>query len=388
MKFKNKGHEFDDIGPILAENVKKTNKVYIYGAGIVGKRFLKSLQAFNFEALFIDSNKSKHSEKIDGVAVISLDDYLNNRNDGMIAIAVSGTFRDEIETLLQRNKLQHLIDYFFYEEFAIVKAYADNTVWVDQCQISLTERCTLKCRNCAHACYAVDMKSEDMHFDEAVFSVDCFFKKVDFVSEFLLIGGEPLLYKDLDRIISYIGKQYRQKIGILSITTNGTLIPNDRVLCVSKEFQVLYRISNYSVALPEICKKHTALTEKLNVWGINYALGNPETEWMDYGLTGLPRKESVEETLKLFDVCKTPCREIRGSKYYYCIMARSVSENLGLNVGANDYIDINNLSENHVNELFEYNLGFSEKGYLDMCKRCNGYSGINRTVIPAAVQVD
>ncbi len=49
-------------------------------------------------------------------------------------------------------------------------------------------------------------------------------------------------------------------------------------------------------------------------------------------------------------------------------MARSVADNLSVNVGKEDYLDFEKLSgDNWKRELLEFIMGYSEKGYLDMC---------------------
>ena len=59
-------------------------------------------------------------------------------------------------------------------------------------------------------------------------------------------------------------------------------------------------------------------------------------------------------------------------------MARSVSENMGLNVGETDYLDLNNLNgDEGKKEFLEYIMGYSEKGYLDMCRYCHGADVVN-----------
>ena len=68
-------------------------------------------------------------------------------------------------------------------------------------------------------------------------------------------------------------------------------------------------------------------------------------------------------------------------------MARSVSDNLQLDVGKDDYLDLNMLSEReYKNVLLEFSIGYSEKGYLDMCKHCNG-ADAEKYLIPVAEQL-
>lgn len=48
-------------------------------------------------------------------------------------------------------------------------------------QITVTERCTLKCKKCAHACYNVGYQAHDLDISEVYKSADMFFAKVDYI---------------------------------------------------------------------------------------------------------------------------------------------------------------------------------------------------------------
>ena len=63
------------------------------------------------------------------------------------------------------------------------------------------------------------------------------------------------------------------------------------------------------------------------------------------------------------------------------------AENTGRNVGEEDYLDFEKLDDKYyITEILEYNLGYSEKGYLDMCRYCHGAEAY-KYPIPAAEQV-
>lgn len=66
-----------------------------------------------------------------------------------------------------------------------------------------------------------------------------FFSKVNYIHEFVLIGGEPLLYKYLADAVEYIGSKYRNQMSVFSITSNGTITPSKDLLEKCKEYGVL-----------------------------------------------------------------------------------------------------------------------------------------------------
>lgn len=389
MKWKNKGHEFDADAEKIIQSFKDHNeKIYLFGAGKIGHDIGLSMKRYRILGGFIDNNPEKQKGKLLEEQVLSLGQYLENQDRGWIVITVAGNRGNEIENQLIYLGLKKGIDFFSYEDFTmyafpILSFYKFGILYADIAQISLTERCTLKCRNCAHGCYAVGADRKDLSIEEVYDSADYFFKYVDYVREFVLIGGEPLLYGKLADAIQYIGEKYRDKMGLFSITSNGTIIPEKKVLEMCRKYNVLFRISNYSETIERLQEKYRQLQKVLEDNGVQYSLGNAEKQWMDYGFETVCR-EDEEEIARVFDACKTPCREVRGSKYHYCVMARSVSENLGFDIGKCDYMDLKSVEDKKV--FFEFNMGYSEKGYLDMCGHCRGSEAVHYP-IPVAEQV-
>lgn len=391
MKWKNKGHEFDEYAEKLRSE-KAYGKYYIFGAGMVGRDLLSTLGSYGCVSAFIDNDPAKQGTVLEGFAIISLDQYLRRR-DGLVLIAASQRNTQEIIKQLEAASLRAGTDFSVCEDFMqnifpVVSVYRYDKSFVRLAQISLTERCTLKCKKCAHGCYAVNNHpAEDLSLQTVLCSADVFFKRVDFIQEFVLIGGEPLLYRDLAQAIHYIGERYRKRIGLFSITTNGTIVPDAEVLRECRQYNMRFFISNYSASLPRFKETQKRLIHALDEAGVLWTLGRAENLWMDYGFEYLNRNATAEGLTEVFDRCGTPCREIRGSRFYYCVMARSISDNLKFHVGAEDFLNLDVLSgENYKKELLEFTMGYSRKGFLDMCNYCHGADAKNYP-IPAAEQV-
>lgn len=367
---------------------KNIDRIFIFGAGILGGELQLILSSFFEVKGYIDNDESKQEHLYREKKVYSLYQYMKEFESGLIIIAVSDMYYKDIKEQLEKNNKIENIDFYNYSYFMnevlpIIVFYRFNMIYVNLLQLSLTERCTLKCRKCAHACYNVSHEAEDFEIDDVKRTMDTCFSQIDRIGEFVLIGGEPFLYHDLADVIEYIGKKYRDRMGIFSITTNGTLIPSDKLMEQCKRYNILVRISNYSKAIPNLKKRYEELCAKLKLNGVSYILGDEEHEWIDYGFGSYDRGESCN-LRAVFDKCKTPCREIRGSRLYYCVMARSVSDNLNLGIGQDDYLDLNDIRDRK--ELLDFQLGYLKKGYLDMCRYCRGNEAA-MFPIPAAEQV-
>ena len=392
MKWKNREHEFDDI-VIDYRNRYENKDFFVFGTGIVARGYKGSFRYFGRLKGFVDNNKDKYGQCFLGKEIISFAEWLlKYKNDTFLLICVGEKNYGDIKLQLLQHGLLEGRDFIWHakfvnEIFPVMMHYDNGGIFLPLVQISLTERCTLKCKKCAHACYRVPNSAMDLSLEDACRSADMLFLFVDYVKEFVLIGGEPLLYKTLAKVIEYIGSKYRDKIDIFSITTNGTITPNDEVLNLCKKYNVLFRISNYSKTLEWINDRHKKLVSKLEERDIEYVLAPSDRMWKDYGFEYVDRKGSPQELVDVFDRCKTPCHEIRGDKFYYCVMARSVSENMGRNVGVDDYLDLSKLHPIRDKRLvFEYMMGYSDKGYLDMCNYCHGADS-EKYIIPVAEQI-
>ena len=392
MKWKNKGHEFDESAVEFVDIFEQRDShIYIFGAGLWGEKLAPIFEWYNCFGGYIDNDVQKQLYGVNGRKVISFQTYVESMEKGIIIIAADAKNIPVIESQLAVEGLKHRIDYWIYKEFMqdvfpILSLYKYNILYVDTVQICLTERCTLRCRDCAHGCFAVDPKSDDMELEIAKQSADAFFSKVDRAKELVLIGGEPFLYRDLAEIITYIGEKYRNRMLIYSITTNGTIVPDKSILDLCKKYEVTIHISNYSGTIERLKGKYELLTKYLAGYSIYYTITESEQKWMDYGFQSVDRGGEEKELIEVFDRCKTPCREIRGSKYYYCVMSRSVSENLGFDIGKDDYLELADLGEEDRTIFLEFDFGYSKKGYLDMCNHCNGADAAQYP-LPVAVQI-
>lgn len=394
MKWNNKGHEFDDRKAFLGRII--SDGLCIFGTGIKAQDVCKSYLLDEMIFGYIDNDENKQGNFFQGKKIISFEEYSKNVIKRVIILALNKKNEAEVIKQLDRHGLISGIDYMTYEVFfrdyyAPLLLFCKNIIYVELVQISLTERCSLKCKKCAHGCFAVSPNQADMSIDLVKSSADCFFGMVDHVKYFVLIGGEPLLYRGIEEVISYVGDRYRDRIENFQITTNGTIMPTKKMLELCKKYDINFVVSNYTKSVPWIKPKIEKIRKELDESQIRYEVFSEETLWMDYGFDHINQYKSGDEMIRVFDRCRTDCHEIRGSKLYFCVMARSVSDNLfDGEIGQEDYLELaemNPQKEYDRRVFLEYLMGYSEKGYLDMCARCNGADSY-KYVIPAAEQVN
>ena len=392
MKWTNRGSETNEKYLLYKKRIGSIpTSVWIFGAGRKGNTFAKKIKWLKEEITFcgyIDNYRNIKPD--DNNTIIRLSEYVKKEGE-LIIVAVSCENYNSVEKQLLSAGYENGRDYVKCEEFEdylrLSLIHERGRLLLNVVQLSLTERCTLKCKKCAHGCANVPMNAVDMSFDKVCLSIETLFSIADYVNEFYLIGGEPFLFNELAKTIALVGSKYRDRINILSITTNATIPISNELLFESQKYRVTYHISNYGRAVKNLHTKVNQLTTLLDAYSIEYTLQDENDEWTDYGFDHVYHNGDEERLIKIFDDCKTPCREIRGNHFYYCIQARASAENMDIWCGRDDYLDLKQLNDK-IGKLilFEYDCGYSERGYMEMCNHCYGAEAI-RHPIPAAEQV-
>lgn len=182
--------------------------------------------------------------------------------------------------------------------------------------VILTSKCTLRCRNCSNLMGYFE-HSADLEKERILQSLDIILKHVDILPCCELIGGEPFAAKNLGEILEYVLLQ--DKILSVEITTNATIIPEEKILSMLKNEKITVVVSNYGKVVNQ--KK---FMEKLDEYGINNVFHNHEY-WISVG--GVEKRNRTEEELKLqYDRCgvgKT-CKTLWEDRIFPCARAASL----------------------------------------------------------------
>lgn len=393
MKWEHAGQEFESEYSKIVDKYTSKN-LYIYGAGMVGQRIAKSVSRFSDMSVkgFIDKDESKVT--CDGLPVFHWDaisDILSQKAN-MIVIGLSDQMGDNVrKTIVGKMNMENdrCISYqqFVMHEFPILLFYKYNKVFLDTISMIVTEKCTLRCKNCAIMLPYLKV-TEDASLVQLKEEADQLFEWADFIGNFTITGGEPLLRRDLCELIAYIGTRYRDRIGSFKIITNGMIKPSDSLLFVMKKYDVAVEVSDYTIAVPKIKQRvlnHVSLYQKS---GINTYFLN-SGKWVDFGFENVENSYSDNQAIQFFGYCHTRCRGYVSGKLLYCINAYFAAKALDKEDDGNNVFDIKHLPMNDENraKLIEFDQGYSKQGYLNMCQHCNGTVEINRHYIEAGEQL-
>lgn len=402
MKWKNKGHEFDELGKIFEKNkdllflgdIDKAKKMKEWLSFLDAKIFTPKINCdcrkFKFLNYIRNKNKIiKHinstDTSIEGKTIIIIGDYSNQIEYFLSKIGL----KKNINFFISNNESS--IFYYCQSEFLmkylpIFGIYAYDKVYLPSNNIVTTTVCNLNCTACLNF-NPYNKHKKHNNIDNLKKSIDTYFKYVDMVGLLHITGGEPTLYPDLVNLLTYINNNYRGKIIDLVMPTNGIREIPDELCKIFYECNMIIQIDNYLEAVPQYENIYNKNIEKLKKFGVKIDLIPAGVKWnwieayppkYDYSLL------SDEENIKRFDLCGSVFSEIRNSKIYACCY-QGFAETAGIikNYDETDTFDLSNCNKK---ELIEFRLKYNTKGFSSFCKSCNGLPPLNKDYIKPALQ--
>ena len=263
-----------------------------------------------------------------------------------------------------------------------IKSRLGMNVVIPYVEVCVTTKCTLRCKDCnnfnTHYYFMHDGKKlKDTPINELEKDFSKLLNSVDKILTLRIMGGEPFIYNNLDRLLDYLRKQ--PKLNNIKIVTNGTLIPKKEVLNSIIRNNISVDISDYD----ETSFKLNELTKILEENDITYWVPPGARDWASSG--GLEYRNRTQEQLeKAFRDCGTTgCRHLVDGKLYICPRSAH-GQILGLYpANSNDYVDLHKGSSKYIRKEIKRLLSIKSS---ETCNYCDGLRE-DSPPIPLAVQL-
>lgn len=242
--------------------------------------------------------------------------------------------------------------------------------------LSITERCTLKCKKCSVLAPYYKHPHDDS-FDEIYDPFQRFLSCVDSIAELQIGGGEPLMHKELAQILVWCLEQ--EKVKEISIFTNSTILPNESLTKVLMNPKIKLLLDDYGA----LSRKLPNIVQLCDERGIRYLIQKFE-RWDDLGDYS-DKHETEGQLIEKFKYCSFGnVMSFMKGKLYRCTTAARIADLQIVPDDPTDYVDFR--SEQAIYDWKEQirNL-ICEKKYHRGCQYCNGISTHNLG-IPVAEQ--
>lgn len=246
---------------------------------------------------------------------------------------------------------------------SINRLFFDETkTYIRSLDIVITTKCSMKCESCANLMqYYIAAKNTDENIIKAVERVS---NNLDHISEYRIIGGEPLMNKNWATITNNILDQNQSRS--VYIYTNATICPKEEDLKILKGKNVHFYITDYD----DLSKNMTNMTNILKKFDFPFYI-KPAGNWVD--CSSIRKHNRTPERLR--QVFKECCAKflytILNGKLYTCPFIANAANLKAIPDNKADYVDL-------LEDISDENLKLKIKKLVKMknffpgCNFCDG----------------
>lgn len=384
--------ENSDVLNNLSQDWNELEEIVVYGFGRTAIRNVDKLAEDFRIALIIDNDPKIHGKQYGDCKVQTFKETKEYLSGKKIVVATSSVAYMDIAKQLNSIGLKENRDFCRLKDF-MAEWYWKNRhqVCLSQTFSSVTSRCTFRCKYCN---LLVPYFKEEEHYDydekDILRDFEAYFRVVDYVASWSIMGGEPLLNRHLSKIIESVYKKFGERIGYIQVISNGSLIPDKELLNVMKECKVRMRLSDYTHALPYE-KRLSEVKQCLEDNGIPYDMSIYD-QWRDVGTNTSDIPEfsgSGADTAKHMRLCAVGCHQLNDEKFYFCGQ-EFIWQKKGLcSLEEGDCIELDTCTGTveEKEAILRFCVGFPPKGYISVCRLCYGMGSDNNRIVGVAEQV-
>lgn len=239
----------------------------------------------------------------------------------------------------------------------------------------ITTKCTMNCKHCNTFIpyFSNKTHSKITTFNEFKKDLDTLLKAVDYIDYFGFVGGEPMLCKELDKMIKYAAS--KRKLHHIFLATNCTILPSDNLLKVMKNKKFAVQLSDYRDV-----KFNNGITVKYNEFKKlltenNIQFSHPEEDNDRLTFQSMPElypdKQDFDKVKNIFNKCWGQyCNMLCEGILTQCTLSVYITRNLELTKEVEDEL-VNIREKQSPKELTEKIINFYARPYSAFCHYCH-----------------
>lgn len=369
--------------------------IVIFGAGEIGKRAVLRMEYLGLKnniACLGDNNPDKGGTCVEEIEILSKQEIRDRYPDARIVITVGNSCAAEVirkelmelgfHDFISRQALLHRFEFDGHREKALV--YRDGKYILRQIVVCVTERCTLRCKNCSQMMPRFT-HPQDMDTSQVITSIQNLMDSITYVQDLTLLGGEPLMNKELPEICRAAGELKKQgKIKFISIVSNATIIPSKELLGVMKEYGIMITFSDYGELSVNMKGAQQACEEHGVEWRYSYSGGKNEEKIQYWSELSTERRDFTKVELDAkFTNCNSlyDCNMIYKGRYYFCSFAPFLA-GLGIINPEGNSFDLLDTKLSKEERIQSYRAFMAEEKATEGCYYCDFHGRV-----PVAEQV-
>ena len=370
----------------------------IYGAAVYGEIAYHALSSMGISPDYF-CDQMQEEPTYYGIPIINLNDLEKMLNANVIIASAdyfaeikkilesTGHYRlfDMVELLnaeIPDEKLSNRAKVFYANKQryidVVLNSESDNAQIFSRVQFVVSERCSLRCKDCTHLMQYYQ-QPEDVYLEQYKRGFDIFLDTVQSIAELRILGGEPFMNKEMYKVIDWYHDS--DKIKSICIYTNGTIIPNERILQSLQKEKVKVHISDYGVKNNKVLQ----LVDVLKEHRIQHFV-RAYDDWQDAGNLDF-RGYTQEYMQTIFSRCyERNCITYLNGELHRCPRSAHAMNLGAMPVIREDFIDLQHW-DGTKEELIEQITLLVTKNCIEACNYCDGPNNHLQS-IPAAIQAE
>ncbi len=359
--------------PEVTECLESYNKVIdgfiIYGCGPLGNYLKDILKQLSLNLIgYVDDFYS--GDKWDGVDVYSLEEAASFEKACLILTPHykenKAIMRKNIESVFENgcDILDKNVLLYAAHGFSLDKERKQIGNIFEKTDLIISNCCTLRCEGCSVCIPYVE--KEHFALEDIKKDISKMNDLVEYIAVLEVMGGEPLLYPQLPELLDHIAGL--SNIFLIMFDTNGTVVPDDKLLDSMKRNHVLIHITDYG----EVSTKKDIVRQKCEEKEI-YCTIRDVGEWADLGEV---KDYGSEENAKKFRSCfaAVECANVYRGRWHICPRdAKYVDMDL-FTPNEEEYIELHDDTSDELKRRKLYDLTHRENAIIS-CRFCKGTDG-------------
>ena len=263
----------------------------------------------------------------------------------------------------------------FYNNMQALRFLIKRKAAMPNLEYIVTTRCTLNCKHCNTF---IPYFNNQTHANLTTFEtfkkdIDKLLKSVDYIYDFGFVGGEPLLSKDLPKMIEYAVS--KRQLKHIFIATNCTILPSSELIKVMKHKKVAVQISDYRQVKNikgNVKVQYDEFKKILIDYGINFNNYQEKREaatWATMPELYIDNRDP-KIVQAIYDTCYGRyCTMLCEGLITQCTLAVYVSRCMELTQGVKD--ELVNIRELDTKELTQRMIKYYARPFSQFCHYCH-----------------
>lgn len=381
------------------DKINNGKPVILYGAAMYGELAFNALRALKIP-VYAFCDRVQAGREFCGLNVISPEELKSLKDAQILICATKGLegISNYLESISHKHvyEISELLPFVEYDKLPaycraltiekLIEKYCyylpehnktENNLSLSFVALSITERCSLKCKKCSVLAPYYKCPSDDS-YDDIIIPFERFLDCIDSIAELQVGGGEPFMHKRLGDILTWCINQ--EKVKEISIFTNCTILPDDKLSDILANNKIKLLLDDYG----PLSKKLTEFVDLCIRKNIRYIIQKFE-HWDDLGDYSL-KDETEKELTEKFRCCSFGnVNSFMKGKLYRCTTAARIADLGIVDDDPSDYVDFSyEQNPEHLKQQIR-ELLYHKKYHLG-CRHCNGISTY-KLGIPVAEQI-